>query len=506
MGFSLTDEQDRALESICDWFRDDRGAQYLTLGGYAGTGKSTLMALLPDRLALRSERTGNECLLCGRALVSTRLTLERRVGADCYRIILRCQDQVGDKLDVARAVRDEAIDVLRQYGLHDLATRMLLVREKTPDLARVAFVAPTGKAADVLRRKLLERQVPHASCSTIHSFLYKPLLNEKGEVIGWERRTAQSDDGIDLVICDEASMVTSDVWRDLLGSGYRVLAVGDHGQLPPVGQNFGLMASPALTLETVHRQAVDNPIVALATAIRLGQPLDRVPTGGSVWFGQGRRTLDSWVRSFVQAGGITEERAVLVHRNRTRCDLNRLIREMLGRNGTPTVGDLVIGRKNFRVDDGLRFFNGQRAVVEEIFEPEGRSIYDPNTGQEFASMARFRIGLGLRSIGIEEDFRLEANLLQFYRPETFRDVADFNAEARPDPATDGQVRHLAQLGALLDYGYALTVHSAQGSEFEEVILAVEPSVMRCTDPPDFARRWAYTGVSRASKKLAVVWT
>ena len=57
----------------------------------------------------------------------------------------------------------------------------------------------------------------------------------------------------DLIVVDEASMVTKDIWNDLLSYGVPVLAVGDHGQLP-IESSFNLMERPVLKLEEIFRQ------------------------------------------------------------------------------------------------------------------------------------------------------------------------------------------------------------------------------------------------------------
>src|SRR5262249_21461601 len=50
-----------------------------------------------------------------------------------------------------------------------------------------------------------------------------------------------------------------------------------------------------------------------------------------------------------------------------------------------------------------------------------------------------------------------------------------------------------------DFGYVLTVHKAQGSQWDDVVLFDESSAF-----PDNRDRWLYTGVTRAAKRLTVV--
>jgi exodeoxyribonuclease-5 len=56
-------------------------------------------------------------------------------------------------------------------------------------------------------------------------------------------------------IIDEASMVNEKLFDDLCSYGLRLIAVGDHGQLEPVEDRYDLMSEPDITLETLHRNA-----------------------------------------------------------------------------------------------------------------------------------------------------------------------------------------------------------------------------------------------------------
>jgi len=114
---------------------------------------------------------------------------------------------------------------------------------------KVAFCCYTGKATSVLNNKLKHNNSLRSSdkCSTIHSLIYTPDVDKNGDVIGWKLRDNLDD--YDLLILDEASMVSEDVFCDLESFGIPILAVGDHGQLPPVGGNLNLMKDPQSKLE-----------------------------------------------------------------------------------------------------------------------------------------------------------------------------------------------------------------------------------------------------------------
>src|SRR5690606_34724083 len=114
---------------------------------------------------------------------------------------------------------------------------------QSPKIKKVAFCAYTGKASRVLESRLKEAKAifPDDRVSTIHSLIYTALLNPKGEVVGWDKKDVIN---FDLIIVDEASMVDSKIWQDLLTFGLPVLAIGDHGQLYPINGKFNLKLQP----------------------------------------------------------------------------------------------------------------------------------------------------------------------------------------------------------------------------------------------------------------------
>ena len=127
----------------------------------------------------------------------------------------------------------------------------------------------TGKASRVLNQRLkAEKSIKDSDyIGTIHRLIYHPITNNKDEITGWERRPNE-DFKYDMIIIDEASMLDEDIWNDLLSFDVPILAVGDHGQLPPIRGNFNLMANPILRLEEIYRQERDNPIIKVSEIAR----------------------------------------------------------------------------------------------------------------------------------------------------------------------------------------------------------------------------------------------
>ncbi len=389
MSYVLSKDQAEALRQIGAWYRGQT-SPFLTLGGYAGTGKTTLIAYLRKALT-----------------------------------------------------------------------------EHDSD-ATVAFCAYTGKATRVLQNKLRERRAARRgdSVSTIHSLIYT-TEEGPGRVPRWIRK-----DKLDrsLIIVDEASMVDEAIWKDLLSFGIPILAVGDHGQLPPIGGRFNLMAEPVLRLERIFRQEADSPIIDVAT---LARETGVLPVRD---YGPGVAKLD---RALPETGQTVQdmlenwrpELLVLCGYNATRVKLNQGIREMRDMVGPkPQSGDRVVCLRNNRTKHLFNGMLGQIVRVAPAMGEDGRAWYEAEIELE------------------GEDYTYSGYIFreQFGANETVKDVP---------PAPDGE------RGDLWDFGYALTVHKAQGSQAPRV-LVFEERFARSTE--EDWRRWLYTAVTRAETELTVV--
>jgi exodeoxyribonuclease-5 len=385
----ISSDKKLALKEILAWFATKSGSkQSLTLGGYAGTGKTTLIAIL--------------------------------------RKVLYQQD---------------------------------------PKL-KVSFAAFTGKAARVLKTYLKENEVLYKgdSVGTIHSLIYSIIENESHDIIGWKRK---EEIKTDLIIIDEASMVDQKIWLDLLSYDVPVLAVGDHGQLPPVNGQFNLMETPELKLEEIHRQVADNPIIKLSIEAR---KTGRIKIGN---YGQGVRKLDKndpesqeIIESYLQSSN--QDTLILCGYNNTRIKLNNYLRNLLGHDSPlPMAGDRVICLRN---KQQKAIFNGMLGTIQTISSVndnfyEVKILFDDEE-QEFEGLA------------VKKQFGSSTAL-------------NFTKETRA----------LTLQAELFDFAYALTVHKAQGSQARRVILFEE----RFKQMSDLDwRRWLYTAVTRAEEELIIL--
>lgn len=359
----LSDDKHEALARISEWLTGKTQPQQFSLGGYAGTGKTTVI-------------------------------------------------------------------------------RELIGSGQLADLDWVALT-PTGKAAHVLRSKGVPAQ-------TIHSHLYHPKELADGTIHFEPRPRAETER--DLIIVDEASMVNEGLMRDLLEITPKILWVGDHGQLEPIGDHPHIMDDPDIRLETIHRQAKGDPIIALAQWVRLGgipKRLNFRKKDGVSVEPRGHRDFEPTINTI---------HITAYHKERV--SINRMMRAKQGfRASTLEVGEPIICLRN---DNARGIYNGMTAVVRAIVRSTGVKIV----------------------ADIETDDGTTLYEIPMYAPQF-------------GETTNGPRGRLNGGVTIWDYAYAINCHKAQGSEWDHVIVH---------DPGSFPKswqqsRWRYTAVTRASKSL-----
>lgn len=394
-----------------------------------------------------------------------------------------------------------APQVFRLFGYAGTG-KTTLARYLAQGVGATKFAAFTGKAALVLKR---------SGCpdpSTIHKLIYRPKeksaarydsLQQDLQVVEDEINLTQDEEKVNelaqraqmlreeiakerqnlerpsftlnldsdvrfcrLVVIDEVSMVGEEMAEDLLSFETPVLVLGDPAQLPPVGgTGYFINAKPDVMLTEIHRQAEASPIIDMATRIRKGQGLD---IGD---YGDGCRVVR---KGDLKIGDLAGFDQVLVGRNHTRNVINRRLREYLIQAGQvqplpgehrhlPSPGDRLVCLRN---NHDLGLLNGSIWRVLDstpVNEDEiGLSLYDEDTDSQVETIAHRHYF---------EDRQLDW----------------WERRSRDE----------------FDYGYALTVHKAQGSQWDSVVVVDEGGCFR-----DKARNWRYTAVTRAAETITVI--
>ena len=352
--------------------------------------------------------------------------------------------------------------------------------EKLNPKIYIAFVTFTGKAASVLKQKLGHINKYKHYIGTIHSLIYKPEFHyheklHKMIVTNWIK---VEKIGYDIIIIDEASMISEELMKDLQSYKKPIIAVGDHGQLPPVADSpYNLMKNPDYKLEKIHRQSEGNPIIRLSEIAR---------KYGSIKFGVYNNGIAKLPRRDNKTMDIFhninwgEDVIVLCALNKTRVELNNSIRKKLNfDSNVPYPGERLICLNNNR-ESGI--MNGQTGmlmllsyetpeILEVCIQMDGVDniynglIYYPVFGQEQYS----EIFSCLKEKG--KDFK------KITRNTEFKHIDFF------------------------DFGYCISVHKSQGSEWKRVVLFEERSYFW---DDEYYAKWLYTGLTRAQEKLLLI--
>lgn len=314
---------------------------------------------------------------------------------------------------------------------------------------QVLFAAFTGKAALVLRKKGC------GEASTIHSLIYKVEDDEDGDG-GDPVFTLNPDSGVKfakLVIIDECSMVDEELGQDLLSYGTKILVLGDPAQLPPVrGDGFFTNGEPDFMLTDIHRQAADNPIIRLSMDVRAGHRLLPGEYGDSKIIR----------RAGLGAKEVLAADQVLCGMNKTRQAMNQRIRQLKGiTSPMPVSGDRLVCLKNNR-EKGL--LNGSLWTADGV------------------TVRTDRVGMTVKSLdGMEDPGELSV-------PREFFLGTEKDLEWH-------QRRHADEMC----FGYALTVHKSQGSQWDNVMLFDESGSFR-----ENRINHLYTGLTRAAERITII--
>lgn len=338
----------------------------------------------------------------------------------------------------------------------------------------VMFAAYTGKAASVLRSKGC------ANSSTIHSLIYRPKIDRiTGTIIGQEINRESPLREARLLIIDEASMVTSEMAMDLLSFGVPILVLGDPGQLPPPkGEGYFNTQTPDFMLTDIERQAEDNPIIWLATRARKGK---RIKPGR---YGESRV-----LSSNVDVSDTSVLRGqIICGTNRTRQAMNERYRKLKGYfdkdSQFPSKGERLICLKNNH-DNGL--LNG---TMWTCTQPKIQPMKKP---VDYRDLRKGYVQTNLDGL----HFKVRSHDLfdSSGDPLIINTVCSAHMFDRNLPEPPWQdVAHCDQF----DFGYAMTAHKAQGSQFDDGLIIDESWIFR-----EDADKHLYTMLTRFVERVTV---
>lgn len=360
---------------------------------------------------------------------------------------------------------------------HTVCNTLKLVPDES-----AAFVTPTGKAATVLIRK----GVP---ASTLHRLIYQSITEEKEielngkkvkiEKLSFKRRES-IDKSIRLIILDEASMVSDPVLRDLTEFGVKLLLCGDNAQLPPVEGVNTYLRTPDYTLREIVRQQLGNPVIRLSELAREGK---YIPYGR---YGESALVLSKRIFGGERRKNyLLKADQIICGINKTRKMINDEIRALRGLGALPQSGDKLICTLNNweQFIDGEYKFNLVNGIIGTAYDP----FYDGSSGIGFMQFKPdFLDDFCPEAIPFDSGIFTEGNY--FYKHGDY--FEKFNDE--------GEATGAFTLNRF-EFGYCISCHKAQGSEFDNTVIFDESYAFK-----EDRNRWLYTAITRTKKKLLLL--
>lgn len=447
MTIVYNDQQEAAMSSAQQWWRtDSRTHSPFIWQGYAGTGKTTSIREALNRLQIPIERVALVTPTNRAAKVAT-----EKSGIKAHTLHSLMFKTSADEADVLRETL---------YGWEDAHSFMQapgakVMTEGNPDEFRYTCEIVVSNSKWYYDGNELPEETDGRAkvFDAVREVRIKNIKKKLREIAdnGLQivpRNTEELISTFDIIVADEASMINADMGRHIGRIGLPVVYAGDPFQLPPVNAKcFWEGKAPNAMLTKIERQRGEGAGIPIAgQEIREGR---KIIEGDGMHIHARNQGIE-----FYDTADI-----ILAGTHRTRRRMNAEIRKHRGFTDVyPVPGEQVVSFSNYRK---LGITNGEvytvkkcrvsgRVVFLDVVDPFGKLI------EEVPCWERI-----------------------------FRDEGDMDF-------TD-------QTLVKMTYGYCITVHKGQGSEWDHVIVCDDWSKSSPMYP-----KWLYTAITRASKKCDLV--
>lgn len=460
---SLSDDQSKALDQMLDWYGglprtwihchgssdcpshphthgNGQPAPVYSLGGLAGTGKTTLMEALDTALE-------------GEAVFGT----PTHKASEVLRGKLP-----GKKAERVRTYHSLAYETTPNYRCTVTRGFVSAVRDKCVCGQKDACECPM-------------HFLPCGSGAAHTCHVTAELRIEPRVHLGGHR---------DLIIIDESSMLSEQHVRDIRRFGVPILLVGDRGQLPPIKDPMNHWTlNPDVELTQIHRQGADSGVLQAAYDVRFNGILSQASYGGGEAIRM--RPKDPRTQALLERFDPGGDGALITYTNRLRAVFNRVYHERRVGSALVDAGDRVVAL-------GGRPYEVARVVLDNGV---------PRATGEFLHVHNGMTGTVLKAAHRNLVSELTVQLDNHRLATPGNPVVVLTG---PIPTAQfGEERELPlnspkrpKGSHVWDYAYALTAHKAQGSEFKHVIVADQK-------PPEY-RQWMYTALTRAREAVVVI--
>lgn len=393
-------------------------------------------------------------------------------------MILTDKQQRGLEIALERYKNNKRYTVISGYAGTGKST---LVRAiiNTIDLPEesVCYATYTGKAAQVLQ------QMGNHNAMTLHKLLYESKPLGDGTFIHIPKTSLEYR----LVVVDEVSMAPKEMMQLLFQHrNVYIICLGDPFQLPPINENENnhILDDPHIFLDEIMRQAAESEIIQTSMKIREGKTL-------TAFDGKEVKIID---KNSFDIGMLKWADQIIVGTNQMRNKINNEMRMRLDRGQTPEDGDKVICLRNYwekHGSEGMPLINGSIGYLKNPYRSWTRIPAWVNNGK----YESFEIICS----DVVTDSNEEFHCLTMDKKQILTGVKSIN-----DPkvayriSSNRKLKHLLPLE--FEYGYAITCHKAQGSQWNNVLIFEE----RFPFNKEEHARWLYTAITRAIDKVIIV--
>ena len=269
----------------------------------------------------------------------------------------------------------------------------------------------------------------------------------------------------------------------LLSYNVYIIFLGDPFQLPQINKDeeHTLLDKPHIFLDQIMRQAEESEIIRLTMKIRNQEKID---------YYRGNEVMVI-PKQELTTGHLTWADIVLCSTNKVRYNVNNQIRQLLGFEGELQENEKIIFKRNYWDDvneDGDALVNGTIGTITNIFDS---FIKIPSNIKNNRHKIPILVGdfypeggKNFNMISLDKDFLLKE-----------KPCVDWKVSYRMGKIGKGDI-----LPKQATYGYCLTGHSSQGSEWDKVLVLEE----KFPFDKEEHQRWLYTCCTRSSQKLVLV--
>lgn len=409
-------------------------------------------------------------------------------------------------------------------GKTTIASLIASIATSKHKIKHIMFCASTNKALQVLKGKVYNSR--KYTFRTAYSFLYSTRYRKHS----YESKVKdRSEIKYGLIICDESSMISNtmlDDMSDFIAENHnKIIYIGDSFQLPAVKDNqYNVFDFKNMyTMTDVCRQAKNSGILAYATELRtqkkITNPNENYSQYTDIHIDDGSKLWNKYLDDLKN----NRNSSCIVFQNATRVAVNNSARTILGYSGEnkdikPKNNEILISIANSEI----AYNNGETFIFDDEYKYvasgdvhyygtiNGRSekiltpmylYFKESKGRE-CSIPLIVVPKFFEPSVYHYQFVVEDIIKLFDCDESKKMMKYFIIQDESKSLKRKKKNIASKLNSnavIATYGYAITAHKAQGSQWNTVYVMERQNSFN----EENNARWLYTAITRASKELYI---